>query len=173
MPALVRLWPSESPLRISRPCAHGAVGALDRRSEPRDFDPSNHLSEQGSLRNLHWRSECKIGEAFWKLVAGYQNRNISLDVVVKLSTMEEFYRLGYLADCFDRQLSISMIKPDEGGVEVVYNGPCKARGGRFPINGEFFVAGGGEHQGVLSFGLLPPREKAHSVDRREKLRVRF
>jgi hypothetical protein len=142
---------------------------------------SRGISTHASIHPSKARSVIYIGEVnaksarrFWNLVAGYLNRNISLDVLVKPSVPGEFEKLGYLAYCFHGQLAISMGRTDESGVELVRNGPCRSVGRRFPIKGEFFVVSGGFSQGTSSLGLLPPRrDKAHASARREKPRVRF
>jgi hypothetical protein len=115
---------------------------------------------------------------FLRLINAYENRDISLDVLVKPSTPEEPEKLRYYADCSTGQLVVTMTVIEGAGIEVVRgragDRPCKSLGGRFLIRGDFLVRGGGFHQGISSLGLLPPRRgKAHSVDRRERPRVRF
>jgi hypothetical protein len=115
---------------------------------------------------------------FLHLIGAHENRNISIDVLVRPSTPEEFDKLQYLADCNGGQLVITMTVREGDGLEVVRgmvgDRPCKSLGGRFLIRGDFLVRGGGFHQGISSLGLLPPRRgKAHSVDGRKKPRVRF
>jgi hypothetical protein len=120
---------------------------------------------------------------FLDLVGDYLDRYISLDVIVKPSTPEEFDTLHYLADCSDGQLAITKWGrgQDQGGLEVVRGMPgmvgnrwCKLLRGRFHLRGEFLVRGGGFQQGIASFGLISPRRsKARSADRSERPRVPF
>jgi len=138
--------------------------------------PSHASTHPSKTRSVIYTGEVNARSAkrFYHLVAGYEDRNITLDVLVKPDVPGEFEKWGYMADCYRGQLGISITRKGAGGGAVVHNGPCRSIGGRFPISGEFFVVGGGMHQGIVSLALMPPRRgKPHSVDRREKPRVRF
>jgi hypothetical protein len=161
-----------SVFRILAPVAMLALSTSVQSGET-STNATTHSSE---ARPVVYIGEVNVRSAmrFLDLIASYENRNVSLDVLVKPSAPGEYEKFRYLADCHDDQVGVSMTGKDGIGLEVVRNGSCKSVGGRFPIKGEFFVLSGGFTQGVSSLGLMPPRRgRAHPVDRKAKPRVRF
>jgi hypothetical protein len=97
----------------------------------------NAISHSRKARSVIYIGEVNARSAmrFLDLVAGYENRHVSLDVLVKPDAPGEFEKLRYYTNCDDDHSVIGMIGRNGIGIEVVHDGACKSLAGRFAIRG--------------------------------------